>query len=164
MSFWPKPDIEKNNIYELVPRVFTNRGIRLLLLDVDNTLAPYTTDDVSLRLEAWAFDMRAAGLELYILSNNRGGRPEHFASALGIEYVKKAKKPFTKTARAVLEEKGVAPSETAIIGDQIYTDTLCANRLGALAVLVEPIEFSNFFLRFRYWLEGPFRNKNKKKK
>lgn len=159
MSFWPVPDIMKDNIFEIVPRMFTNRGIRFLLLDVDNTIAPYTQDAVSPRLLGWVKELQAAGLELYILSNNRGERPERFAAALGIGYVKRACKPFTKTARAVLQERGFTPAQTALIGDQVYTDTLCAKRLGALAVLVRPIAFTNIFLRIRYWLEAPFRAK-----
>ena len=157
MSFWPVPDIMKDNIYEITPRMFTNRGISLLLLDVDNTIAPYTQDAATPRLCAWVDSMRAAGLELYILSNSRRDRPRVFAEALGLEYVGHARKPFTETARAVLEKKGVRPENTAIIGDQIYTDTLCAKNLGAMSVLVKPIEFSNVFLRLRYWCELPFR-------
>lgn len=161
MQFWPVPDIMKKNIYEIVPRMFTNRGIELILLDVDNTIAPYEDDSAAPRLIAWAQSMKDAGLELFILSNNRGERPERFAAALGVGYVKRAKKPFTKTARAVLEEKGVPPEKAAVVGDQIYTDTLCAKRLGALAVLVEPIRLGNVLLRLRYWLEWPFRAKYK---
>lgn len=157
MSFWPVPDLMKNNIYEITPEMFTNRGIKFILLDVDNTLAPYTSDRASARLTGWVEAMRAGGLELFILSNNKGRRPEIFAGQLGLGYVGRARKPFTAAARRVLAEKGRSPGETALIGDQIYTDTLCAKSLGAEAVLVHPIEFSNIFLRLRYYLEWPFR-------
>lgn len=157
MSFWPVPDLMKDDIYQIEPRVFTNRGIGFIILDVDNTIAPYTLHEASPRLRAWAEGMKAAGLELFILSNNRGTRPALFAEALGVDYVKRANKPFTKAARRVLAERGWRPEQTALIGDQIYTDTLCARRLGAFAVLVRPIAFTNFLLRLRYWLEFPFR-------
>ena len=159
MAFWPVPDVAKDNIYELIPRLFTNRGISLLLLDVDNTLSPYTVDEASPRLKAWARDMQEAGLTLFILSNNRGERPAHFAEELGIGYVKKAFKPFPKTARETIAALGFTPGETALIGDQIYTDTACAKWIGATAVLVKPIAFTNPLLRLRYWLEWPFRLK-----
>lgn len=161
MSFWPVPDIMKDDIYQIPARLFTNRGIRFIMLDVDNTIAPYTTNEASPRLKAWVEDMKAAGLEMFILSNNKGERPAIFARALGLEYVNKAWKPFTKVAKAVLEEKGYSPAETAVIGDQIYTDTLCAKSIGAFAVLVHPILFSNVLLKIRYWLEFPFRLKYK---
>ena len=161
MSFWPVPDVMKDDIYKITPRMFTNRGIRFIMLDVDNTIAPYTVNEVSPRLAAWVDGMKKVGLELFILSNNKGERPAIFAKALGLEYIKKARKPFTKAAKAVLDERGVALSEAAIIGDQIYTDTLCGRSLGVFTVLVEPILFSNFLLRLRYWAEFPFRLKYK---
>ncbi len=161
MSFWPVPDLMKDDIYQIRPRLFTNRNIRFIMLDVDNTIAPYTIDHATPRLIAWVEEMKSAGLELFILSNNKGGRPAVFAEALGLEYVKKAWKPFTKVAKEVLTQKGVSPAETAIIGDQIYTDTCCGKWIGAYTVLVHPIEFSNIWLKLRYWLEFPFRLKYK---
>lgn len=157
MSIWPVPDVMKQSIYELTPRMFTNRGIRFIILDVDNTVAPYTVQEATPRMRAWVQSMKDAGLELYILSNNRGTRPETFAAALELPYRKRAWKPFPKQAKAVMAERGRSPSETAFIGDQIYTDVACAKWCGAFAVLVQPIEFHRFILRFRYWLEFPFR-------
>ena len=157
MSALPVPDLMRESIYDLRPRMFTERGIRLVLLDVDNTLAPYTVREASEALRGWVLEMRAAGLELYILSNNKGDRPEAFAAALGLPYQKHSRKPFTQTARRIMAERRCAPAQTALIGDQIYTDVLCAKRCGAYAVLVRPIEFSHFWLRLRYWAEAPFR-------
>jgi len=159
MSLWPVPDTMAGNIYEISPRMFTNRGIRFIILDIDNTVAPYTINEATDRMKAWVKSLQNAGLELYILSNNRGDRPEKFAAAFGLPYVKKAWKPFTKAARRIMAERGYTPAETAFIGDQIYTDTACAKWCGAYAVLVHPIEFNRFVLRFRYWLEFPFRLK-----
>lgn len=161
MSFWPVPDVMKDDIYQITPRMFTNRGIRFIMLDVDNTIAPYTIQHASPRLKAWIEDMKKAGLELFILSNNKGERPAVFAGELGLEFINKAWKPFTKVAKQVLVQKGVSPAETAVIGDQIYTDTCCGKWIGAFTVLVHPIKFSNFLLKLRYWLEFPFRLKYK---
>lgn len=157
MGFWPVPDIMKKDIYEIEPGELTNRGVRLVLLDVDNTLAPYTVNEPAQGLRDWARRLTDAGLDVFILSNNKGSRPEIFAGALGVDFVKKARKPFTAAAKKVMSDRGAAPEQTALVGDQIYTDTLCAKRLGAIAVLVEPIKFTNVFLRIRYWLEAPFR-------
>lgn len=99
MGFWPVPDLMKKDIYEIEPRELLNRGIRFVLLDVDNTLAPYTVNEPERRLTDWAHGLRDAGLELFILSNNRGSRPAIFAGALGIGFVGKARKPFTAAAK-----------------------------------------------------------------
>ena len=159
MSIFPVPDVMKDNIYELTPRLFHNRGIRFLVLDIDNTVAPYTVQEATPRMIAWVKTMQDAGLELFILSNNRGERPERFAAALGLPWRKKAWKPFTKIAKQLLADTGHSAAETAFIGDQIYTDCCCAKWCGAFAVLVKPIEFNNIWLRLRYWLEWPFRLK-----
>jgi len=120
-------------------------------------VAPYTVHAATPQMKAWAQQMQDAGLELFVLSNNRGRRPQSFAEALGIPHVNRAWKPFTKKAEQVMKQRGYSPSETAFIGDQIFTDTACAKWCGACAVCVRPIEFHRFILRFRYWLEIPFR-------
>ena len=157
MNALPVPDLMRESIYDLKPRMFTEKGIRLVLLDVDNTLAPYTVHEATGALQGWVSEMRAAGLELYILSNNKGNRPETFAAALKLPYRKRSRKPFTRTAREIMAERDCGPDRTALVGDQVYTDMLCAKRCGAYAVLVKPIEFNHFWLRLRYWAEAPFR-------
>ena len=157
MSILPLPDLSLPDIYALKPEMLLSRGVRFVILDIDNTVAPYTVGGTDERMRAWADGLRAAGLELFVLSNNRGARPEVFSGELGLPFRKKAWKPFTKHAKAVMAERGYAPAETAFIGDQIYTDVCCAKWCGAHAVLVHPIEFHRFILRFRYWLEWPFR-------
>lgn len=157
MSVLPVPDLMRADIYELRPRMFTERGIRLILLDVDNTLAPYTVHEASEALRAWVLEMQSGGLELYILSNNKGDRPGGFAAALGLPYRKRSRKPSVRTAREIMAERRCGPAQTALIGDQVYTDVLCAKRCGVYAVLVRPIEFNHFWLRLRYWAEAPFR-------
>ena len=157
MSLLPVPDLSLPDIYALTPEMLTSRGVRFVILDVDNTIAPYTVGGTDARMRAWADGLRSAGLELFVLSNNRGTRPETFSGELGLPFRKKAWKPFTKHAKAAIAERGYTPAETAFIGDQIYTDVCCAKWCGAHAVLVQPIEFHRFILRFRYWLEWPFR-------
>ena len=157
MSLLPVPDLMLDSIYDLTPDMLTDRGVRFVVLDIDNTIAPYTVHEADDAMRAWVDSLRGAGLALYVLSNNRGHRPETFSSALGLPFQKKAWKPFPKQARAVMASQGFAPEETAFIGDQIYTDVCCAKWCGAHAVLVRPIEFHRFILKFRYWLEWPFR-------
>ena len=157
MKLLPVPDLMRDTIYDLRPEALTRRGVRFVILDIDNTVAPYTVAAADERMRAWVDSLRNAGLELFVLSNNRGARPEVFSAALELPYEKKAWKPFTRRAKAVMAGRGYAPAETAFIGDQIYTDVCCAKWCGAFAVLVHPIEFNRFILRFRYWLEWPFR-------
>ena len=159
----PVPDLVVNDVYELTPERLQDLGITLLLLDLDNTLAPYTVMQPSVRLRNWADGLRRAGIEPFIFSNSRGVRAEAFSKALSVDFVAKAKKPHTRFLRQVLAKKGVAPGHAALVGDQIYTDVWCARRAGILAVAVEPIDLSNPLYRARYWAEQPFRGAYRRK-
>lgn len=160
----PIPHLILDNIYELEPELLLALDIRLLLMDLDNTLAPYSQDEPSVALRNWIDKLKAAGIEPFILSNNHGERPRHFARALDLDYIGKAGKPSVKKLRAVLAEKGVSPGRAAIVGDQIFTDVLCGRRAGLYTIAVRPIDLKNPFRALRYGLEYPFRQNGEDEK
>lgn len=153
----PIPDFMADCIYDLNPESLHGMGIRLLLLDLDNTLVPYGTDKAPIALRNWIDALKKAGIEPFILSNNRGHRPEHFARLLSIGFVGSAGKPSTAALRRVLAEKEVPREAAAIVGDQIYTDVLAGKSAGITTFAVRPLELSNPLLLLRYGLEFPFR-------
>ncbi len=160
----PIPDIKRRDIYAIEPKALLDLGVRMVFLDVDNTLMPYGTSTAPPELIGWVNMMKEAGLELFILSNNKGDRPKIFARQLGLGFIGRAQKPKTEKMLSVCREKGFAVEECALIGDQIYTDILCAKRAGAKGILVRPIKFSNPFFVIRYIAELPFRCINKEDK
>lgn len=145
------------SVFELKPEHLRERSITLLLLDLDNTIAPYSRPTPTVAVLNWVDSMKHAGIEPFILSNNRGSRPKTFAEALSLDYINRAKKPSTKKLFEVLEKKGVSPQNAAIIGDQVYTDVACGKRAGVMTILIMPINLKNPLLLGRYWLELPFR-------
>lgn len=153
----PVPDVLLRSIYDMDARFVQERGLKLLLLDLDNTISTYESDEPTERLRAWLGEMRLAGAEPFIFSNNRGDRPARFAEKLGIGCIGRAKKPGTYRLKKLLAEKRIAPGETALVGDQIYTDVFCARRSGVLAVAVEPMDASKPHRALRYLAEIPFR-------
>lgn len=157
MNRFPIPHLIINSIYDISPEKLKELKIDFLLIDLDNTLSPYSIKKPLPKLIRWAEEIRNAGIELFILSNSHSDRPRIFADALDIGYVKSAGKPFTRKARGILAQKGVSPEKAAIIGDQIYTDVLCARMLGMTAIAVRPISMRNPLLALRYILETPFR-------
>ena len=53
---------------------------------------------------------------------------------------------------------GAAGEQTAIVGDQVFTDVLGGNRAGISTILVEPIRLAGNPGRYlRYAVEIPFR-------
>lgn len=153
----PVPDVLLPSVCQITPDFVRRLGIRLLLLDLDNTLVPYEADEPTAEVRAWLNSMAEAGAEPYIFSNNRGGRPAAFAQKLGIGFVGRAKKPNPRRLWALLAEKGVDKSAAALAGDQIYTDIFCARRAGVLAIAVRPIRMGKPHRAARYALELPFR-------
>ena len=153
----PVPDRAFRDIYAITPAFVRGRGLRLLLLDLDNTLLPYESDEPTPELEKWIARMRSAGAEPFIFSNNRGGRPAIVAEKLGLGFIGRAKKPNPRKLLSLLREKGIDRGEAALIGDQIYTDIFCARRAGVLALAVRPIDARKPHRALRYAAEFPFR-------
>ena len=153
----PIPRKSVHDIYEITPQMLQEQGVKLLLMDLDNTLSPYSIDEASDELKAWIAALKTQGIEPFIFSNNKGDRPEMFARQLGLDFVKLAKKPRQAMLHRVLEEKGIRPEETAIIGDQIYTDVLCGSLGGLYTIVVRPIRLHNPLHALRYGAEFPFR-------
>ena len=134
-------------------------GIKLLMLDMDNTIEPYDRSSPGEEILEWVRCVKESGVEIFIVSNSkRTGRTEKFAQAMNVGYIKAAGKPSPNAIRKVMGIKGLKPENCALVGDQIYTDTVAANRAGVMSVIVYPIKFTNVFLKLRYWAEIPFRS------
>lgn len=153
----PVPHRSVHDIYEITPEFLRAQGVTLLLMDLDNTLSPYIVDEGTPELAQWIETLRQGGIEPFIFSNNKGDRPAMFAQQLGLDYVKLAKKPRQAMLGKVLAQKGYTPDQTAIIGDQIYTDVLCGTIGGLYTIVVRPILLHNPLHTLRYAAEFPFR-------
>lgn len=148
-----------DNIYEISGQALARRGIRLLLADLDNTLVPYGVPLPDTRLKAWRDELAAHGVTLFVLSNNRHeDRPRVFCEGLEVPYIGHAGKPKTPSFDRAMEQMGVSREQTAIIGDQVFTDVLGGNRAGVTTILVRPIRLAGNPGRYlRYAVEIPFR-------
>lgn len=147
------------SIFDIDPAALARRGITLLLADLDNTLVPYGVPEPTAEVRAWKEALAAAGVTLFILSNNRHPqRPERFANALGVPFLGHAGKPKPGGFYRAMEQMGRTPVQTAIVGDQIFTDILGGRNAGVLTLLVEPIRLAGNPGRYlRYAAEWPFR-------
>lgn len=154
-----RADYVADNIYQISGGALERRGIRLLLADLDNTLVPYGVPLPDDNLKAWRDDLAAHGVTLFILSNNRHeSRPRVFAQGLEVPYIGHAGKPKTPSFYQAMEQMGVTKEQTAIIGDQVFTDVLGGNRAGVATILVKPIRLAGNPGRYvRYAVEVPFR-------
>ena len=156
MSFSFLPRIVLDDPTQLTPLHLQRRNLRLLMLDFDNTIVPYTTNVPTADMEVWLRCMTRVGVRLCVVSNSKKPRVRVFCQKYGIPCITHAAKPGTKGIRQAMEEFDVEAGKCALVGDQIYTDTLGANRAGIRSVLVKAIHNHNFWLKARHVLELPF--------
>ena len=128
------------SIFDIEPAALARRGIRLLLADLDNTLAPYGEPEPTQAVRDWAAALGEQGSTLFVLSNNRHPeRPRRFSQALGVPFLGNAGKPKPGGFRRDMEQMGCTPEQTAIVGDQLFTDVWGAKSAGMHTILVKPI-------------------------
>lgn len=120
-------------------------GARVLLLDADNTLAPWRGAVPDPAAARWVESAKAAGFRLCIASNSDAERLRPLEEALGIPAFPRAGKPLPSGLRRIAREMGAAPGACALIGDQLLTDVLAARLAGMRAVLLEPLDPSREF-------------------
>ena len=120
-------------------------GARVLLLDADNTLAPWRGAVPDPAAARWVESAKAAGFRLCIASNSDAERLRPQKEALGIPAFPRAGKPLPSGLRRIAREMGAAPGACALIGDQLLTDVLAARLAGMRAVLLEPLDPSREF-------------------
>ena len=149
------PDYIFPRLTDLSPAFLQQRGITLLLMDFDNTMLPYTTNVPTQELLDWLEGMKAAGITLCIVSNSHKARVPAFSDAYDVSCVIRAAKPGTRGIREAIERFGAKQSETALVGDQIYTDVLGAKRAGVTALIVKSIHNHTIWLKLRHLLEVP---------
>ena len=157
MPFSLLPKIIANRLTDITPELLHTRDIRLLMLDFDNTIVPYTTDVPTQAMEHWLKNMNAQeDIQVCIVSNSHNDRVPAFCEKYGLDCITHAKKPFSKGIRECLAKYDIPAKNAALVGDQIYTDTLGANCVGVTSILVSAINNHNFWLKARHVLELPF--------
>ncbi len=150
------PKIIVNSLTDLTPEFLQQQGITFLMLDFDNTIVPYTTNDPTAEMENWLRQMQQSSVGMCVVSNSKRGRVVEFCNKWGISCITHSKKPFQRGIRRCRELFKLDMTHTAMVGDQIYTDVLGGNTAGAVSVLVTPIHLHNFWLRLRHVAELPF--------
>ena len=164
MADYLTPDYMFGHYWEITPAFLQSIGVRALLIDIDNTLAPYEQADADERIVAWFAQLRENGITAALVSNNHAPRVERFNRTLGLLAYPDSKKPFRGTLEKAMAAMGVTHAETAMLGDQLLTDAFAGKHIGLVTLIVPPIrDKANLFFRFKRWCERPFIRKYAKK-
>lgn len=134
-----KPDIKLNRITEITVELLTENEITALILDVDNTLSTHHGTRLTDGLTKWLEVMQNNGIKLIILSNSKEERVKPFAEKIGLEYISLGLKPLPFKFFSAIKALGVKKENAAIVGDQLFTDSLGAHLSGITAIILEPI-------------------------
>lgn len=133
------PDQVCNRVTDIDLDVLRIQGISCLLLDLDNTLVQYDSDRLDSEFRLWIEEAKAKGFRVCLVSNGKPKRVKRFAEEMDIPAVIWAFKPKRTPFRKALRILGKKVSEAAMIGDQLFTDILGANRLGIYSILITPL-------------------------
>ena len=158
------PDIATDNIFSLNPDELWDKGIRGIILDIDNTLESHREPLPTERTLKFLNDLEEKGFKICLISNGREERVKLFNRDLGYFSMGKAGKPKKKGYRLAQKKMGLESFQIAMVGDQIFTDVFGAKRCGFYSVLVEPIEpIENGFFYIKRFFEKKIRQKAKEK-
>ena len=114
-------------------------GVRLVLLDRDNTCVPRDADVPPAEVMVWLDRAREAGLRLCLVSNNfHSSQVRASAAQMGVEAVDHAMKPLPFALVRAMRLMGAVPGETVMIGDQVFTDVCAGSLAGVRTILVRP--------------------------
>lgn len=158
------PDIYQKSIYDIDYKKLKKNGIKCLIFDLDNTIAPLNMKKPNKRLRDLIEDLKDLKFKILIVSNSPKKRVEPFKDILGVDSAYLSFKPLKKKYLKILKIYKLKPSQIAAIGDQLLTDIWGANKMEFVSILVNPIGTTDFVLtKFNRLIEPFIYNKLYKK-
>ncbi|MGE5473581.1 MAG: YqeG family HAD IIIA-type phosphatase [Ignavibacteriales bacterium] len=132
------PDMEVNKVEDISIDDLRDNNIKAIILDIDNTICEWKMEPAE-NVKAWLGLLKRNGIQICLVSNNKRYRVEKIGRILEINSIHSAIKPSRKGFLSAISIMNVTPEETAVIGDQIFTDIYGGNRLNMLTIYVKPI-------------------------
>lgn len=137
MIIYPKLYCKK--VTDITTEFLKQNNIKALMLDVDNTLLDFDLKVVE-GLEEWYGRLKKENIKCIILSNtNKLEKIKIISELLDIPYVMFATKPFKRGFKKAQKILGIDSKNIGVVGDQIFTDIIGANRSKMFPILVQPI-------------------------
>lgn len=134
------PNIKLNRVTDINIELLKKYGIEALILDVDNTLSTHHGQILTDGLEEWLVYMKENGIKLTVLSNSKRRRVEPFAGKINLPFISLGLKPLPFGYIRAVKSLGTKRKNTAIVGDQIFTDIIGGKAVGVKTVLLTPIK------------------------
>lgn len=133
------PDFIVEKVYNLSAENFKNNNIKLVLVDLDNTLIAWNKPNGTDEMRKWLSDLKKENINVIVVSNNHKGRVRKAVKDFEVDYICWSLKPFTFGINRALKKFNYLKDETVMIGDKLTTDIRAANRAGIKSILVKPL-------------------------
>ncbi len=148
------PDFKFDSINDIKIEYLKEYGIKFAILDIDNTLVPYTSPKPDENAILFLEKLRDNEIKYCFVSNNHKARINLFNEQIGAPVYPNASKPLLFGIKKAMRAFGATKENTVIIGDQVFTDVWGGKRAGILTILVNPIkECESAFFRFKRHFE-----------
>ena len=132
--------------YEYVDSVFSidfnelyKKGYRGIIFDIDNTILPVNDITVSGELIDFINELKNK-FNICILSNNNEARVNPVKEKLKVQGFANAKKPSKYAYDKALNLLNSSSDNTVMVGDQMLSDIVFANKYKLYCILVEPVK------------------------
>lgn len=132
------PNMYCKSILDINYDLLKKNGIKYLMFDLDNTIATVDRTNISNDLKKKIIEL-SNSFEIVIVSNNFSKRIKPVCDSINISFISFAMKPLPFCYKTIIRKWGCKKSEMCMIGDQLLTDILGANKFGIFSILVDPI-------------------------
>lgn len=148
------PDFVLEKAYDVTVAGLKKHGIKVVFVDLDNTLIAWNNPDGTPEMRQWLQDLQEAQIPVVVVSNNKYERVKRAVAPFGVDFESYALKPFTFGMERALKRFDVKREEVVMIGDQLMTDIRAAKRAGLRSVLVRPLlQSDSINTQFNRWRE-----------
>jgi uncharacterized protein len=136
-----KPDWVVLDVLLLPLGALEKAGIKGFIFDLDNTIMPPHTAEISVEMRAWLASLTARGFSYVVVSNNHNlAYMQKAEDHLGVRVLGPAKKPSQAVMLEALGLLALQPHQVCVVGDRPLTDIWAGQRLGATTILVDPLQ------------------------
>lgn len=130
------PTICAKSIFHIDYEVVKELGYKAVIFDIDATLVPHGADTTP-EVDALFNKIHNMGFKTLLLSNNSDERIKHFNRHIQTDYIPMADKPDSKGYIKAIRTLAVPKHQILVVGDQIFTDIVGANKCNLDTVLVD---------------------------
>ncbi len=139
------PDLHLDSVFDLDLEKLKKNNIEGLIIDIDNTLVSWDVENINQEIKDWLLNLREEGFKLCLVSNNSENRVAIFNKEMNLPAIPRALKPRRISFKKAMEKMNTNVNNTAVLGDQLFTDVLGGNRMKLFTILVIPIVGKEFW-------------------